>query len=257
MRITEFARLIARLSPKGAAAVAGLASPLAAAVSRRGIDAWESNLRAVGLDAKRRSLPLYHHLLLQYESLALIGGRRFDVEVRGEEHLHDALDQGCGLLVATAHVGNWHLGAQVLHEISGLPVHSIAGTQMFRGWTGGLRLAYRHLGIRVHQRTRSSVRLLRALRNREIVALHLDGDQHAGVGPATRGIALLARRTGAPILPAFTGRSEPGSMSLTFRPFLRGGSRSPDPESLAAILVDLVRHHPEQWTLFRPLWERT
>jgi lauroyl/myristoyl acyltransferase len=154
-------------------------------------------------------------------------------------------------------VGNWHVGARILHERSGLPVHSVAGTQMMRAWTAGLRLAYRRLGLRIHPRRNASRRLLRALRNHEVVALHLDGDQHEGVGPATRGIHLLARRTGCMILPAITERSGPGTLTLRFLPFVKGGAATPEPEVLASLLVDLVRDHPEQWTLFRPLWERT
>jgi hypothetical protein len=260
MLVNKLARVIACMTPSSAAATAGLVSLFAALPSVRETRAWRGNLRAVGLGPERGFFaplaPLYHHLLLQYESLALLGGRCFDVRVDGENHLHRALALNRGLLVATAHVGSWHVGARILHERSGLPVHSVAGTQMLRAWTAGLRLAYRRLGLRIHPRRHAGRRLLRALRSREIVALHLDGDQHGGVGPATRGIHLLARRTGCPLLPAVAERSGPGALTLRFFPFLEGGANTPQPDGLASLLVDLVREHPEQWALFRPLWEK-
>ncbi len=256
MRARTVARLLALVPPRWAGAMASIAGPLLAAASTRSARAWEANLFAAGIPppASRAHAPFRHHLLLHYESLAALGGRRFATTVEGKEHLHAALAQGKGLLVATVHVGNWHLGASTLHDLTGFPVHSVAGTQVLRPWTGELRMAYRHLGLRIHPRRGAGPRLLRLLRKGGIVALHLDGDQHAGRGLSTRGISLLARRAGAPVLPAVCTRSRAGTLCVRFRAPLGGRSAPPDPESLECLLIELVKDDADQWSLFRPLW---
>ncbi len=192
--------------------------------------------------------------MMLYESLAMLGGRRFDVRATGIERLDEACALGRGVLLVTAHMGNWHLGAQFVAARTGRPVHSIAGVQLTRGLTGPWRLALRGAGLRIHPRGRVVARFTRILRAGGIVGLHLDGDQHALPGPATRGIALLARRTGAMILPAVCLREGPGRFVVEFHPSWGGGAIAPRAEDLERLLRDLVRERPEQWALFRPLW---
>jgi KDO2-lipid IV(A) lauroyltransferase len=192
---------------------------------------------------------------MHYESLALIGGRTFTVRAEGEEHFRAAIARGGGLILATVHVGNWVLGGRLIHERTGRTIHTIAGTQIAPGWTRDLRLLFRRRGIRIHPREGSSARLLRVLRKGGIVALHLDGDQHARPGVATRGAAILSRRSGATILPGVCERIAPGVFVARFWPPMDGGESAPSPERLEEILVALVRDRGEQWSLFRRLWE--
>jgi lauroyl/myristoyl acyltransferase len=203
----------------------------------------------------RAIAPFRHHLLLVYESLAMLGGRSFSIERRGVEHLHAALAERKGLLVVTAHLGNWHVGARDLSELAGRPVHSIAGVQFLRGWTADLRAAYRAVGLELHPRDRSAVRLIRIIREDGIVALHLDGNQHAATGPATRGAVLLARRTGCPILPAVCERVAPGRFVQSFGAPLEAGGAAPGPDQMARVLFGMVKGRTDQWALFQPLTE--
>ena len=220
--------------------------------------AWVANLRAAEIAPPRRRLPIggpsYHHMMMLYESLAALGGRRFSIQGVGVERLDEAIGRGRGLLLVTVHVGNWNLGAQFVAARTRRPVHSVAGIQLVRGWTYPLRLALRRVGIRIHGRDGAVARFTRILRGGGIVALHLDGDQHSGPGPATRGVALLARRTGAAILPAICLRERPGRLTVAFCAAPSGGPATVSPECLERVLLSLVREHPEQWTLFRPLW---
>ncbi len=183
----------------------------------------------------------------------MLGGRCFAVEREGGEHLRAALSLGKGVLVATAHVGNWHVGARDLHDWTGLPVHSVAGVQFLKGWTSELRASYQKAGLELHPRERSVGRFLRIIRKGGIVALHLDGDQHAGGGVATRGAIVLSRRTGCPILPAVCERIAPGRFVLRCGPSFGGGDAAPDPDGLSRLLFEMVRGRIEQWSLFHPL----
>jgi KDO2-lipid IV(A) lauroyltransferase len=258
MRLADASQLVARVPPRVAGVAAEIVTPLLRLAARGRARAWTANLRAAGIPAPIRAGvtggPDYHHLMMLYESIAMLGGRRFALRAEGVGRLDEALATGRGVLLVTAHVGNWHLGAQYVAARSGRPVHSIAGVQLAPGWTGPWRLALRRAGLRVHPRARSFARLSRILRAGGIVALHLDGDQHAMPGPATRGVATLARRTGATILPAVCHRERPGRLTVGFHPSLPGGNAAPGPALLERVLLDLVREHPEQWALFRPLW---
>lgn len=259
MRLIAAPGLIARIPPAAAGAWAALASPVASTLAPGRARAWEANLRAIGPDlhASRPSARrvAYHHLMMLYESFALLGGRRFDIRSRGDEHLDGALARGRGVILVSAHVGNWNLGAHQVAERSGRPVHSVAGVQLARGLTAPLRLAMRRIGIRVHPRRGAVARFTRILRAGGIVALQLDGDQHAESGLATRGIRLLARRTGAAVLPAVCVRDGQGRFTLEFHPLVMGEPIASSAGVFERILRDLIGERPEQWALFRPLWE--
>ncbi|MBM3286845.1 MAG: lysophospholipid acyltransferase family protein [Candidatus Eisenbacteria bacterium] len=257
MSVRMIARLVAAIPPQGAAIAGSIAGPMMALLAPSRARAWRSNHGLTGADRSGRRLPsatpFRHHILLQYESLAMLGGRAFPIEVEGSDHAREALTRARGLLVATAHVGNWHLGGEALHRLCGRPIHSVAGAQMLRSWTEELRSLYGARGIQIHDRSGAVGRLLRILRTGGIVALHLDGDQHEGRGLATRGISLLSRRSGAPVLPVLCIRSAAGRMVLRIWPPLGGGSTAPSPDRLADLLVELVRGREGQWTLFRAL----
>ena len=73
---------------------------------------------------------------------------------------------------------------------------------------------------------------------------------------------VLAMRTGAPLLPAFAGRTG-GVMTASFEPPLEmatTGARAADVREgvrrFAAVLERYVRRAPEQWTVFEDVWGR-
>lgn len=258
MQLAHAARLIARIPPRAADMGASCLAPLLDLCARERIRAWRSNLHAASIRVPDGGFSsrtaTFHHLLMVYETLALLGGRRFEIRASGIERLDGALRTGRGVLLVSAHVGNWHLGAHFVAARSGRPVHSVAGVQLTPRLTGPIRLALRDAGIRVHPRRGAVARFARTLRLGGVVGLQLDGDQHGARGLATRGIDLLARRTGAVILPAVCLREGPGRFRVEFRD-LPGPEACPcRPETLERCLIDIVRESPEQWALFRPLW---
>jgi lauroyl/myristoyl acyltransferase len=259
MRVLDIARMAAAIPPRSAAAAASVASPFAAFASVRRARAWQANVLAAEGSPPASELvhwrPFYHHVLMHYESLAWIGGRSFVVRAEGEEHLRAALTRGGGLILATVHVGNWVLGGRLIQERTGKAIHTIAGTQIAPGWTRDLRLLFRRRGIRIHSREGATRRFLRVLRAGGTIALHLDGDQHARAGVATRGAALLSRRSGATILPGVCERTAPGIFVARFWPPMEGGDSAPSQERLEEVLMALVRGRGAQWSLFRPLWD--
>ena len=124
------------------ATVSRLPRPLLAAVARVLGDAWFflvrvrrqqalDNLAASSLDpgpVRRRGLVrrCCRHLVLNVLELPRLLGlddRRFfdEVEVHGERHLRTAADEGRGVLVVTAHLGNWELLGSVASRLGSTP----------------------------------------------------------------------------------------------------------------------------------------
>ncbi len=256
MRFRSIARALAVIPPRPACLIAGLVSPWLGLAAPRRRRSWIANLRDLGFE-RGQSLghwprPFYHLLLLLYEALARIGGRRFVIRLEGEKHLLDAIGRDRGVIVASCHLGNWLLGAEAAASLTGRAVHSVAGVQILRGWTADLRLGYRALGVRIHGARRPAATLLRALRRGEIVALQIDGDRHEGSGNlATRGIRTLAARTGAAIIPAACVRESPGRFAVRFQAAISESQTAATDRLLRESMRDAVSGAPHQWILFR------
>ncbi len=192
------------------------------------------------------------------------------VPVGGLEHLDAALAAGRGAILVGAHLSSLALGGQAVaargYAVS-VAVEPIDPPELLallsRVRTGvGVRLVPLGPGL--------VAQLLGALRRNEVVALIVDRDV-AGSGilvpffgiPARlpSGPALLALRSDAPILPAIMTRQPDG----TFRgvveppiPVCRTGATRADVatimRAIAARLEYYIARHPEQWTVFQPVW---
>ena len=171
------------------------------------------------------------------------------VDVRGERHLADALASKRGVIVLSAHVGNWEWGAAWLAargarlNVVARPHRSRAVDALFARLRG--RFGVRRLGARPLW-----VRAASALRRGEWVALMGDRSAPGSGGSACEWAGVLARRTGALVLPAVMLRLASGRYVACFEPPL-----APGPGMLErwrrAVRGHLVRH-PGQWCAFEP-----
>lgn len=185
------------------------------------------------------------------------------VEVVGLENAWAALAPGRGAIALTLHQGSFELAMRAMPTV-GIPLTVIGrplGNRLLRDEikrqresTGSELLAHRNI----------LPELIRVLRKgRAVAALN---DQYArrsrgtfvpflGVRASTSlGPALLAVRTGAPIVPATCIRIGPDRHRLTIRPALPipdSGDRRKDAEQLTAhsneVLSEFIRACPEQW----------
>ncbi len=186
--------------------------------------------------------------------------------VEGRERLEAAMAERRGLIVLTAHLGNWELAGRLLALRSSRPTHVLVAAEPDPGVERFLR------GSRAPVRfvTRSSptavVTLLAALRRNEIVALQ--GDRALGTrgdvavpffgapAPFPVGPFALARAAGAPVVPAFCVLGADRRYTITLGELIRV---APEGEIAALgawvrVLEGAVRRHPEQWFNFFDLW---
>jgi KDO2-lipid IV(A) lauroyltransferase len=188
------------------------------------------------------------------------------VEKRGWEHFTRAADARQGVIVASAHLGPISLVGQILtaHDYAVvLPVETERSE-----FQRAVNRARRAIGQQLVP-TESPLAVVRALREGKVFGLLADRAV-TGVGvrvPFFGREALLpsahvalALRTGAPIIPAFSGR-EGERLVAWFEPPLElvaTGDRDADVREgvrrWALVLERFVRQAPEQWTVFERVW---
>ncbi|MBI1798532.1 MAG: lysophospholipid acyltransferase family protein, partial [Candidatus Eisenbacteria bacterium] len=175
--------------------------------------ALESNLaplvgrRAPAERAARAGFEHFARAFIEFLELEGMSLERLEaaVELQGGEHLEAARASGRGVIVLSAHLGNWEWGAARL-ALRGPRLHIAARRHGTVGVESIFDRRRRTFGLeRVCERP-LWVGVARLLRAREWVALM--GDRAA---PGTRHsvcawAAALARRTGALVLPAVTVR---------------------------------------------------
>ncbi len=184
------------------------------------------------------------------------------VTIEGVERLHEAVAAGQGVLLWSAHLGNWELAAAALAR-GGFEVSALARAHANPGVERFFDARRRADGVRVVARCPGAREARRVLRARGLLALL--GDRCFGGGgrsvpffgrPARLPAAplALARRTGAALLPGFVVRTGPGRYCVQFEapiPARGEGALA----LLAATLERRVRAHPEQWFVFEPMWD--
>jgi KDO2-lipid IV(A) lauroyltransferase len=191
-------------------------------------------------------------------------------ELRGKEHLDQALALGKGAILVTGHLGNWEVtGSRV--AIEGYPLSVIARAQRDDQITEYIRHTREHMGMRVLHRDIAVRESIRALRRNEVVGILMDqnaGDDGLFVDffgrPASTapGAAAFALRTGAIALPTFGWRNPDNTHTVEIGPPIPIINTSNHDEDLRAntavftkIIEAQIRKHPEQWFWLHKRWK--
>jgi KDO2-lipid IV(A) lauroyltransferase len=191
---------------------------------------------------------------------------RLIADVHGMAELEHAARAGRGVVVLTAHVGNWELAGRLLAQHGARPTHVVVAAEadpaverFLRGGAAPVRFVARTAPT-------ASLSLVSALRRGEIVALQ--GDRALGTrgdvlqpffgAPAAfpLGPFLLARAAGAPVVPAFCLLDDDRRYRIVVGSpagVTPGGERAALARWVAA-LEDVVRAHPTQWFNFFDVW---
>jgi KDO2-lipid IV(A) lauroyltransferase len=193
------------------------------------------------------------------------------VRLEGVEHVKGALAEGRGALYLAAHFGNWELLAAA-HALTGLPGLHVVVRPLDNPFLDALVAAGRERAQLRLIPKRKAVREVRAaLARGECVGILLD--QNAGrqgvfvpffgrPASTSRSLAVLALKTGAPVVPAFIHRLPDGDHHVALEPVLplvRTGQLDRDVESNTARFTEVierhVRAHPEQWFWVHRRWK--
>lgn len=195
-------------------------------------------------------------------------------EVRGAERLDQALAEGKGAILLTAHAGNYELGGLLLRT-KGLKVYTVYKPDRFEAverLREDMRARGGVVGVPVDGKGFSTLPLVKLLREGHLVGMQGDRDFSLN-GLAIpffgrevyfpRGPWELAAMTGAPIITSFFFTDEDRRFHARFgEPIRVEGGRGERQAAIeagmrryAADLEALVRQHPDQWYCFYPFWD--
>ncbi len=193
------------------------------------------------------------------------------VSVKGLEHYEKACREGKGVLLFTAHFGNWEMGNAALAILSKPPIFMARtlDSPFLEEITTSVRS---RLGIgNIHKKNVMSS-ILSQLRKGEVLKLLIDQNAAAREGVfvnffgrpacATTGIALMAIHTGAAVLPVFTTRMPDGRYLTEIGPrvdTVNTGNRDQDvlqnTQNYNTIIENHVRKYPGQWLWLHQRWK--
>lgn len=194
--------------------------------------------------------------------------KRFTIE--GRSIIKNACEQGRGVLVLTAHFGNWELlsvvGAMLAHPLS--VVYRPLDFKPLDRFFIHLRTRF---GSKVIPSKRSLFALLRSLGRGEMVVLLMDQnvDWYEGVfvdflghrACTNSGLALLALKTRAPVIPVFMVREKEGFIAkfLPEIPLQQTGDQTRDLEDNTQqynhVIESFLRRYPDQWFWLHQRWK--
>jgi KDO2-lipid IV(A) lauroyltransferase len=189
----------------------------------------------------------------------------------GEENLLKAMSRKKGVFFLTAHFGNWELmsAAGSLRFGNVAVVARPADFAPLDRMINDLRSVF---GTEVISKQRAMRRLLTVLKENKLVGILLDQnvDWYEGVyvpffdrwACTNKGLALLALKTGTPVVPAFPVRQKDGRYRIIFEKDVelhRTGDKTKDIEDnteiFTGIIEKYVRKYPDQWFWFHKRWK--
>jgi len=193
------------------------------------------------------------------------------VSVTGLEHYEAALREGKGVLLITGHFGNWEFGCAALAILSQPPVFMARVLDSDFLEEGSTYVRALH-GVGIIHKENAIRPMLSLLKRGEAIKLLIDQNVAAYEGVfvdffgrpacATPGVALIAMRSGAAVLPIFTTRMSDGRYLTEVGPkveTVNTGDREQDmvtnTQNYATVIENHIRKYPEQWLWVHQRWK--
>lgn len=191
------------------------------------------------------------------------------IRLEGLHHLEDVMASHGRALILTAHLGNWEL-LPIASRLTGYPL-AIVVRPLDSPWLDALADGLRRKsGVELIQKRGALRSVLRALGGGRMVGILLDQNAARREGvfvpffgrPAStsKSLALLAVRTGAPVIPIFIRRDAAGGHRVMIEPPLpvpAGGGEDAVAEltrRCTEAIEAAIREAPEQWLWIHRRW---
>ena len=193
-----------------------------------------------------------------------------ETKIIGKENLDNAVKMGKGVILATAHMGNWESSGKIIHKYHKVAViYKKQRNQYFDNFSNKLRTKD---GLILIRNQRSEMRtMFKLLKQNYILAILMD--QHAGsrgilttfLGlPASSysGTARISLKLKCPILPGVAVRDAKGNNVLIFEKMILPDDYANDDrgikkltEDVTKVIENLIKKHPEQWFWVHKRWK--
>lgn len=177
---------------------------------------------------------------------------RAGVRVAGQRHLEAALESGRGVIVLSAHLGDWEEGAAEL-AARGCPLHLAARPQSHPRVAALFSDRRSIAGVRALPPGALLAPASRVLRRGGWVALMADRGAAFGGASVCAWAAALARRTGALVLPAVCVHEPGGGHRLIVEAPLEPAACRDG--AFRRTLDRWLARWPDQWAAFEPVPE--
>jgi lauroyl/myristoyl acyltransferase len=215
-------------------------------------------------------------LYFPYTDMAAVEDNMRDLTEGGtwSQFLDQGLQQGKGVVIATAHFGNWDLAGALVGRH--YPLSGVTETFSDPRLNDLLQNQRRDKGITVIPLESSARRILRVLQRNEMVALVADRPLSPEEGTPIKffgrttyvpsGPATMAVMSGASIVPGYVWYGHHHEFyvrcfdPISPRPYKGSAEREKEVARLTQYTYDtlevMIREWPSQWYMFRPFWPR-
>ena len=241
--------------------------------------AVKANLRVIFPKESNRQLGKISRMVFRNFAKYLVDFFRFEklnrqyidknIKLENLHYFDEALAKGKGVVVLTAHLGNWELGGVVIAQL-GYPFWVVALPHKNKKVNDFFDTQRNKKGVKVIAMGKAVRSCITEIRKNHMVALVGDRDfTEKGIiidffGRPTHfpeGPAALSLLTGASIVPGFMLRNPDNSFTLRIEKpiaFTSTGNKAQDLADLIGvyrnIFQDYIRKYPEQWYVFRRFW---
>lgn len=194
-----------------------------------------------------------------------------DGEGGWQSHIQSALKPGRGVIIVSAHFGNWDMAGAILARHH--PVSAVAETFNDEQLNRLLQDQRRNKGVSIIPMEGSARRILRVLQQNQLAAIIVDrpvteeqGTEITFFGRKTyvpSGPAALAIKSGAAIVPSYLWYGHHNEFyARVFSPIIpresKGEERIKEISRLTQRIYDtleiIIREWPTQWYMFRQFW---
>lgn len=237
-------------------------------------DKSDTEIRSI----RRRMFRNFAKYLVDFFRFAKVDAEyiRKNVKIENIHYFDEALKKGKGVIVITAHLGNWELGGVAI-SLSGYPFWVVALSHKNKKVNDFFISQRQSKGMQVIPLGSAARQCFRLLKENKIVALVGDRDfTETGIkvdffGRKTflpLGPAFLAMKTQSAIVPGFMIRNSDDSFTLTinkpieFKIEAQKVQKQKNKEedflkiidAYKVIMEEYIRKYPDQWYMFRRFW---
>lgn len=235
------------------------------------------NLRraSIGKNEEERKAILrriYKHFGLNFaEFIRLKEMAQSMVRFEGEGNVHKAKSMGKGIFFLSGHFGNWELLAAA-HAIHFGKAHVIAKDVKNIYVDRHVKAQRGSCNLEIIRPRRSIYRILRIFRAKGEIGILLDQDTSHREGVfvdffgqkacTQSALAIIALKTGVPVVPAFIRRNPDRTHTLRYFPPIildNTGDRKTDiveyTQLFTSIIESQIREHPDQWLWLHRRWK--
>jgi len=191
----------------------------------------------------------------------------------GLENINEVLRHKKGAIILSSHIGNWELGAAAFSQIMGFPFYAIAldhtdkkVNDFFIKQRGSKGVETIPIGLKLKK-------CFQVLKQNKVLAILGDrdfsekGEKIKFLGKETllpKGPAVFSLKTGAAILPTFILRQESDKFRFVIESPINQaptGNEERDKRELIKSYVNVIeryiKKYPDQWYVFRNVWNET